>query len=151
MNPLLSAMSSYFDFLRHDRGRPANSRRRLRRRLRQPPLCVEALEDRFLPSVALSISDASATEGSSSLQFIDNLVTSGSGGLSLPRAPAFGPDGNLYVVSTNTNSILRYDGVTGQFKDVFITTGSGGLNSPADLAFSPDYSFRSMKMAFDRV
>src|SRR5437879_4558106 len=40
-------------------------------------------------------------------------VPPGSGGLSSPRGLAFGPYGNLYVSSTSTNSVLRYDGETG--------------------------------------
>jgi hypothetical protein len=38
----------------------------------------------------------------------------------------FGPDERLYVNSTNTNEILRYDFETGAFLDVYIITG--GVN-----------------------
>ncbi len=44
----------------------------------------------------------------------------------------------MYVANAGTNSILRYDGVTGEFKDVFVLSGSGGLQRPCDLAFGPD-------------
>jgi sugar lactone lactonase YvrE len=104
---------------------------------------LERLEERQLLT-ALSISDASAIEGSGALKLIDRFVAEGSGGLATPRGSSFGPDGNhdgaqdLYVASANTNSILRYDGVTGSFMDTFVTPASGGLNSPADLAFGPD-------------
>src|SRR5438309_7558521 len=46
--------------------------------------------------------------------FLGEFVPSGSGGLSKPSGLIFGPDGNLYVGTPNgTNSILRYDGLTG--------------------------------------
>ncbi len=62
-------------------------------------------------------------------------VASGAGGLADPRAFAFGPDGNLYVASGGTNSILRFNGATGAFIDVFDTLGS----SPATaIEFGPD-------------
>jgi len=43
---------------------------------------------------------------------------------------AFGLDGNLYVVGTGNNGVLRYNGTTGAFIDNFIASGSGGLSSP---------------------
>jgi hypothetical protein len=98
---------------------------------------LEALESRDVPS-ALSVADTSAVEGASALNFVDQFVTPGSGGLKTPRTPIFGPDGNLYVASALTNSVLRYDGVTGAFKDTFVAASSGGLNGPGDLAFGPD-------------
>jgi streptogramin lyase len=116
---------------------------RRRRATRDWRTSLERLEDRQLLST-LSVSDASAIEGSSALKFIDRFVADGSGGLDRPRASTFGPDGNgdgaqdLYVPSVDTNQILRYDGVTGNFLDVFVTAGSGGLNGPGDLKFAPD-------------
>jgi DNA-binding beta-propeller fold protein YncE len=50
----------------------------------------------------------------------------------------FGPDSNLYVNSTVTDAILRYDGRTGTFLDVFVPSGSGGLEAPSGLVFGPD-------------
>ena len=40
-------------------------------------------------------------------------------GLSGPRGLAFGPDGNLYVSSRDTSSVLRYNGMTGNFLEAY--------------------------------
>lgn len=90
---------------------------------------------------AISIANASATEGSNTLKFLDRFVDDGSGGLSKSAGSIFGPDGNLYVASVGTNAILRYDGVTGAFKNEFVASGSGGLRSPYGMAFGPDGKF----------
>lgn len=61
------------------------------------------------------------------------------GGLAGPGAVLFGPDGQLYVSSFDSDAILRYDGATGAFVDVFVTAGSGGLDGPdAGMVFGPD-------------
>jgi outer membrane protein assembly factor BamB len=68
------------------------------------------------------------------------------GGLEQPGGLAFGPDNHLYVSSSATNQVLRYDGISGQFLGAFVTDNpitqqideSGGVNSPRDLAFGPD-------------
>jgi streptogramin lyase len=100
---------------------------------------LERLEDRSVPA-ALSISDASAIEGSTTLKVLDRFVSDGSGGLLGAGCSTFGPDGNLYVTSSS-NAILRYDGVTGAFIDTFVPAGSGGLNGPFDMVFGPDGKF----------
>jgi hypothetical protein len=51
--------------------------------------------------------------------FIDVVIPSGLGGLKSPGLLVFGPDGLLYVHSTGTDSILRYNPTTGAFIDVF--------------------------------
>jgi sugar lactone lactonase YvrE len=67
-------------------------------------------------------------------------IPAGSGGLSKACDLAFGADGNLYVISGNTNQVLEYQGPAGSspgaFMKVFvsITNGSG----PNNLAFGPD-------------
>ena len=64
-------------------------------------------------------------------------VQPGSGGLDDAQAFEWGPDGDLYVVSNNTNQVLKFDGSTGDFISVFISAGTG-LAGPRGLAFGPD-------------
>jgi hypothetical protein len=52
-----------------------------------------------------------------------------------PIGVTFGPDGYLYVSSSNDNEILRYDR-NGVFKDVFAS--GGALHGPADIEVGPD-------------
>jgi WD40 repeat protein len=59
------------------------------------------------------------------------------GGLRDGRGLTFGPDGNLYV-SSGTDEVLRYHGVTGIFLDPFVSRRAGGMDDPTDLAFGPD-------------
>jgi DNA-binding beta-propeller fold protein YncE len=61
------------------------------------------------------------------------------GGLSGPGAVLFGPDGDLFVSSFDSDAILKYDGASGAFVEVFVTAGSGGLDGPdAGMVFGPD-------------
>jgi DNA-binding beta-propeller fold protein YncE len=59
------------------------------------------------------------------------------GGLSTPWGTQFGLDGNLYVASYDTHSVLRYDRNSGAFLGVFIPPGSGGLDGPAYFKLFP--------------
>ena len=67
-------------------------------------------------------------------------VSSGSGGLVNPHNPTFGPDGNLYVFSTQAGAqkILEYNGNTGAFVGTFINTGVGGFAGGFGMAFGPN-------------
>lgn len=78
--------------------------------------------------------DDNATTGA----YLDTFVPSNSGGLLTPKGMVFGPDGNLYISSADTNQVLRFDGSTGAFLGVFVTAGSGGLSNPRSLLFGPD-------------
>lgn len=63
-------------------------------------------------------------------------IASGSGGLDMPGAIAFGSDGNAYVAGFSSG-VQRYNGATGASLDTFVASGSGGLLGPTDLAFGP--------------
>ncbi len=56
-------------------------------------------------------------------------IFASNGSLAVASSVAFGPDGNLYVGSSNTASVLRFNGTTGAFIDIFIPSGSGGLQT----------------------
>jgi len=45
---------------------------------------------------------------------------------------------DLLVASSATNSVLRYDGATGDFLGEFVAAGSGGLEKPVGIVFGPD-------------
>ena len=86
----------------------------------------------------LSIADATVVEGDSSVRFLDTFVTAGSGGLNNARQPAFGADGNLYVPSGFTDSVLKYDAASGEFQEVAVPSGTLGLANPWGMVAGPD-------------
>jgi sugar lactone lactonase YvrE len=81
--------------------------------------------------------------------FVREFVTSHSGGLSAPWGLTFGPDGNLYVASILTKSVMRFQGPSGPTPGAplpalgnsgayFVSTGSGGLLDTLGVLFGPD-------------
>ncbi|MFQ3190991.1 MAG: hypothetical protein ACI936_002127, partial [Paraglaciecola sp.] len=76
--------------------------------------------------------------------FLGVFITAGRGGLSQPGCLTIGPEGNIYICSTDTDQVLKYDGVSGAFLNVFIDTAAGGLNNPVSLVFAglPQDEFR---------
>jgi sugar lactone lactonase YvrE len=96
-------------------------------------LLLESLEDRTVPTVSISVATASLNE----IGNVSTFVASGSGGLNQPKDLVLGQDGNVYVASATTNSVIRYT-PTGQLLGTFVAAGSGGLSSPKALAFGPD-------------
>ncbi len=94
--------------------------------------------------------------------YIDTFVSNGSGGLNRPYSMVFGPDGDLYVSSTDSGSnppqnggprgeVLRYDGTTGASKGVFVSELSGGLLGPHGLSWGPDGNFYVASIASDEI
>ncbi len=74
-----------------------------------------------------------------------DFVPANSGGLLGTAGMVLGPDGNLYVGSGGSNSVLRFDPGTGapipapgQLGADFVPAGSGGLSFPAGVVFGPD-------------
>lgn len=66
-----------------------------------------------------------------------SFVIPGSGGIDVPTGLAFGPDGNLYVASSDSGEILRYDGDTGAIIGSGVFASGGGLVEPRFIAFGP--------------
>ncbi len=90
---------------------------------------------------SVSVNDAQVNEGDPRFGRLGPFVEpSGNGGLNRSTGMVYGPDGNLYVGSQNTDEVLRYDAATGAFLGPFVTAGSGGLNGPSvdGLIFRPD-------------
>ena len=64
-------------------------------------------------------------------------VFASGGGLSTPEGLAYGPNGNLFVMSYANGCILQYNGTTGAFINC-ITNDPSGANTGIGLKFSPD-------------
>lgn len=57
------------------------------------------------------------------------------GSLNTPIGMILDPDGNLLVGSFGTDSVLKYDAMTGAFLGTLVTSGSGGLDGTHNFAF----------------
>ena len=91
---------------------------------------------------AVSIGDASATEGNTTIRYFDDFVPM-QAPLTGIRDFAFGPDGNLYATSLQSDQVLEYDGKTGAIVRVVVPqgadpSGADPLQSPWALTFGPD-------------
>ncbi|QDT51611.1 Calx-beta domain protein [Symmachiella dynata] len=93
----------------------------------------------------ISVSDVTVTEGAGlgGGEFMDAFVSSGEGGVNIPRSLTFGPDGNLYVGSRA--GVFRYDGQTGEPLSTplnhgaeFILDNDGGVLTFDAVVFGPD-------------
>jgi sugar lactone lactonase YvrE/subtilisin-like proprotein convertase family protein len=61
------------------------------------------------------------------------------GNLNRPAGVVFGTNGDLFVSSQQNNSIVEFNGQTGQFVKIFVpSTANGGLTTPDGLVFGPD-------------
>lgn len=86
----------------------------------------------------------------------DYFVPAGSGGLNEAFGMVFGPNGNLFVNSFNTNQIMRYDGSTGEPLPVTGKTGAVfaegcELHGPEGLAFGTDGDLYVCSIQNDQV
>ena len=86
-----------------------------------------------------------ASEGSNEIlrynqdgSFVDVFVSAGAGGLDNPTGMTWAANGDMYVPSFANDSIIRYDGMTGEYIDTPISSGQG-LNGPDNgTSFGPD-------------
>jgi len=67
----------------------------------------------------------------------EHLRSMAGGGLDGAQAIRRGPDGYLYVVSEETNRVIRFDADTLEFVDVFASDDTGVLEGPTGLDFGP--------------
>ncbi|TAH36368.1 MAG: hypothetical protein EYC70_11230 [Planctomycetota bacterium] len=57
------------------------------------------------------------------------------GSLNGPCGMEFGPDGQLYVTSVNSDEVLRFDGSSGDYLDTVVAAGANGVDAPTFLRF----------------
>ena len=90
--------------------------------------------------------DGTPVETPATLDPVVSSDTGLNGGMSGPEGITLGPDGHLYVSSSNTDQVLRFIGTDyagspilfrGNFLDEFVITGTGGLDVPRGLVFGP--------------
>lgn len=61
--------------------------------------------------------------------------------LSLPTPPVLAQEVDLFVSSRGTNSVKRYDGITGEYLGDFVAPNSGGLSTTQEVVIGPDGRF----------
>ncbi len=67
-----------------------------------------------------------------------DFIGAGRGGLDYPTGMVIAPNGNLLVCSRETNSVLEYDGATGDYIQPVVEPGAGGLTQPFGITFGPN-------------
>ncbi|HKQ50713.1 MAG TPA: NHL repeat-containing protein [Phycisphaerae bacterium] len=68
--------------------------------------------------------------------YLGEFVSTGSGGLDDPTGMAWGPNGNLFVASIQTDRVVEFDGLSGQFIRVFAS--GENLQRPRVVEFGPN-------------
>ena len=91
--------------------------------------------DLYVAMVPTSASKVRQFDGQTG-EVVGDFVPPGSGGLDGAQSLAFGPHGNLFVSSANTDSVLQYGGSSGAFLGAFAS--GGGLDGPYGITFGPD-------------
>jgi sugar lactone lactonase YvrE len=133
MSQLFSTLSRYIRLPQGSRCRKSPSRGNAGRKRQRTRLYLESLESRTVPTASISAANATINE----IGNVSAFVAAGSGGLNSPRDLVLGPDGNIYVASYGTNSVIRFT-PNGQLLGTFVAANSGGLSDPYGLAFGPD-------------
>jgi DNA-binding beta-propeller fold protein YncE len=68
--------------------------------------------------------------------YLKTLIRPKEGGLSMPEGVQYGPDSNVYVASSGTDKVLKFNAANGQFIGVFASLQP--KCQPKDILFGPD-------------
>jgi outer membrane protein assembly factor BamB len=85
-----------------------------------------------------TLTDNTVKVADSEGEFLGNLVTSNSGGISGTDGLALGDDGNLYLGGVLSENVLRYNALTGSFIDQFAPDDTNALGAVTGIEFGPD-------------
>ncbi|MCH7602596.1 MAG: hypothetical protein IIB54_07520 [Planctomycetes bacterium] len=80
--------------------------------------------------------------------YVGDFVTAGLGGLNVPTSMIIGPNGNLFVASLRTDSVLEYDGTTGAFVGVFVDPPPPPLAAPGAKSLPVAYAINPFGIGF---